>query len=181
CSVYGAQYLLEALYRNGEADYALSLMTAKHDRGWWNMMAVGSTITLEAWDWKYKNNLDWNHAWGAAPANIVGRYLLGVRPLEPGFRKVLIHPQLGPLGQASGKVPTPKGPVTVSVNAAGEQGVTLELELPAEMTARVGVPASDPQAVLMVDGSAVEAERVGETLFVDSLGPGAHTMTTCQG
>ena len=32
----------------------------------------------------------WNHAWGAAPANIIPRYLVGVRPLTAGFSKVLI-------------------------------------------------------------------------------------------
>ena len=29
------------------------------------MIRVGSTITLEAWDNKFKPNQDWNHAWGA--------------------------------------------------------------------------------------------------------------------
>lgn len=64
CSVYGAQYLLEGLYNAGEAGYALQLMTATHDRSWWNMIKIGSTITLEAWDMNYKPNADWNHAWG---------------------------------------------------------------------------------------------------------------------
>ncbi|HLP74017.1 MAG TPA: hypothetical protein VK155_14020, partial [Bacteroidales bacterium] len=63
CSVYGSQYLLEGLYRYGEADYAMKLLTSKGDRGWWNMIRSGSTITLEAWDMKYKPNSDWNHAW----------------------------------------------------------------------------------------------------------------------
>ena len=26
---------------------------------------------------KYKNNLDWNHAWGAVPANVIPRGLMG--------------------------------------------------------------------------------------------------------
>ena len=51
------------------------------------MLDVGSTITMEAWAAKYKPNLDWNHAWAAAPANIVPRYVLGVRPLSPGSQK----------------------------------------------------------------------------------------------
>src|SRR5690606_24731475 len=77
CSVYGAQYLMEAVYNAGEADYGLELMTATHDRSWYNMIKVGSTITMEAWDMKYKPNSDWNHAWGAAPANIIPRHLWG--------------------------------------------------------------------------------------------------------
>ena len=56
CSVYGAQYLLEGLYFAGEADYALELMTSTSDRSWWNMIQSGSTMTMEAWDIKYKPN-----------------------------------------------------------------------------------------------------------------------------
>ena len=53
CSVYGAQFLLEALYRNGEGRYALELLIAPHDRSWWHMIQSGSTITMEAWYVKY--------------------------------------------------------------------------------------------------------------------------------
>ncbi len=140
CSVYGAQYLLEALYHAGEAEHALALMTAEHDRSWWNMIQVGSTVTLEAWDWKYKNNLDWNHAWGAAPANIIPRCLMGVRPLEPGFGCVLIRPQLGSLRQASLDLPTVRGTVHVAaVNPPGSE-FELTVALPPNMTGEVWMP-----------------------------------------
>ncbi|MFK7981076.1 MAG: sulfatase-like hydrolase/transferase, partial [Saprospiraceae bacterium] len=77
CSVYGSQFLMDGLYNAGEADYALELMASKAKRGWYNMIRVGSTITLEAWDYEYKKNLDWNHAWGAVPANVIPRGLWG--------------------------------------------------------------------------------------------------------
>ncbi len=79
----------------GETDYAYSLLTATNDRSWWNMIRSGSTITMEAWDMKYKPNSDWNHAWGAAPANIIPGYMWGIAPAEPGFAKAVIRPQLG--------------------------------------------------------------------------------------
>lgn len=113
CSVYGAQYLLEALYRLGAADDALGLMVAEHDRGWLNMLAAGSTVTLEAWDWRYKNNLDWNHAWGAAPANLIPRFLVGVRPDAPGFDRALVAPAPGGLEAFDATVPTRHGPIRV--------------------------------------------------------------------
>ena len=161
CSVYGAQHLLDALYLNGEADYALSLMTAKHDRGWWNMIAIGSTMTLEAWDLRYKNNLDWNHAWGAAPANVVGRYILGVRPLKPGFTHTLIQPQPGSLEHARGQVPTPLGPVEVALSNAADGPLELKVMIPRYMTADVMLPA-----------------RVGsnEAPVAQSLGAGQHVL-----
>lgn len=138
CSVYGAQHLLDALYLNGEADYALELMTATHNRSWWNMIEAGSTMTLEAWDIIYKKNLDWNHAWGAAPANIIPRYIAGVRPLKPGFRTVLIQPQLGKLESLYAKVPTPLGAVKISWKA--DPGM-LEITVPDGMIAQFVPPA----------------------------------------
>ena len=137
CSVYPAQFLLEALFENGEAEYAIALMTSDDQRSWRNMLRAGSTITMEAWDIKFKPNLDWNHAWGAAPANIIPRYVLGVRPLQPGFAKVLVQPQIGALKRVEGKVPTIRGPVHVKVDVENRR---MEVEIPAKTTARIVVP-----------------------------------------
>ncbi len=135
CSVYGAQYLLEACYRLGDPSHALELMTAEHDRGWLNMERAGSTVTLEAWDHKYKNNLDWNHAWGAAPANIIPRFIAGVQPARPGFDDVLIIPQLDRLEWFKAKVPTPHGPVVIQAETArnGERRLRLQTPVPARL------------------------------------------------
>lgn len=157
CSVYGAQHLLEALYLNGEAQYALELMTATHDRGWWNMIQAGSTMTLEAWDIKYKNNLDWNHAWGAAPANIIPRYLMGVRPLEPGFRKILIQPQPGKLEKIYGVVPTPIGPVTVDIKNEKNKPFELSVNIPKGTDAKIVIPDEFSQsAKVMLNGKKIK-------------------------
>ena len=39
--VYGAQYLLEALFQQGDADTALGLMTTNGSRSWMNMINSG--------------------------------------------------------------------------------------------------------------------------------------------
>jgi hypothetical protein len=119
CSVYGAQFLLEGLYKAGESDYALSLMTATHDRSWWNMIRSGSTMTMEAWDMKYKPNSDWSHAWGAAPANIIPGYMWGIRPAEPGYSKAVIKPQLGNLTYSQISVPTIRGNIVAEFRNSG--------------------------------------------------------------
>ena len=111
CSVYGAQFLLEGLYKAGESLYALDLMRSESERSWWNMIKAGSTITMEAWDMKYKPNSDWNHAWGAVPANILPRWLWGIRPLTPGFGLVTVNPQMGNLENSSIVVPTIRGKI----------------------------------------------------------------------
>ncbi len=130
CSVYGAQYLLEGLYKAGEGQYALDLMRATSDRSWWNMIRSGSTITLEAWDMKYKPNSDWNHAWGAAPANIIPRYLWGIQPKTAGFKAVSISPQMGNLTFSTIKLPVICGQIKCEYRVVNEKHKTFSIEIP---------------------------------------------------
>jgi hypothetical protein len=132
CSVYGSQYLLEGLYKAGEADYAFGLMTATHDRSWWNMIRSGSTIAMEAWDMKYKPNSDWNHAWGAAPANIIPGYMWGIQPSEPGYAKGIIRPQLNGLKHSTIEVPTIRGSIKAEYRENGTEKLFL-ITLPGNM------------------------------------------------
>ncbi|MEI6646002.1 MAG: amylo-alpha-1,6-glucosidase [bacterium] len=55
------------------------------------------------------------HAWGATGNYYLMRYVLGVEVLEPGFGRVRISPDLGPLEWARGVVPTPHGPLSIEV------------------------------------------------------------------
>ncbi|MFC2127104.1 family 78 glycoside hydrolase catalytic domain [Bacteroidota bacterium] len=135
CSVYGAQFLMDGLYNAGEADYALKLLTDTSDRSWYNMIKIGSTITLEAWDNKYKNNLDWNHAWGAVPANIIPRGLWGIKPKTPGFGIATIKPQMSKLKSSSIEVPTVLGKIKGKYTYNGARLQTYEIEIPANMVA----------------------------------------------
>ena len=115
CSIFGAHNLLEALYAADRGDYALELMLRDDLRSWYNGLRLGTTITLEAWDDSFKPNQDWNHLWGAAPGNIIPFRLMGVQPLEPGFARVRIHPQPGPLRRADLTLPTCRGPIRVRI------------------------------------------------------------------
>ena len=133
CSVYGAQYLLEGLYNSGEQQYALDLMRATNDRGWYNMIKAGSTITMEAWDMKYKPNSDWNHAWGAVPANIIPRCLWGIKPETPGFENVHIEPMMGDLKNSDIVLPTIKGQIKALYMLANESTKKFQIELPANI------------------------------------------------
>ena len=139
CSVYGSQFLMDAIYVAHDSEYALHMLTKTDDRSWYNMIHVGSTISLEAWDNKYKPNQDWNHAWGAAPANIIPRKLMGVEPVLPGFEKVRIKPQVASLSWAKAVIPTIKGAIGLNIeNNKGEY--RMELTIPANMESEVYLP-----------------------------------------
>ncbi len=161
CSVYAAQYLLEGLFQSGAGAEALALMTASTDRSWRHMVESGTTITWEAWDQKYKPNQDWNHAWGAAPANLLPRFVLGVQPLSPGYSRVVIRPCTSGLQFADGKVPTIHGPITVRWSHAAS--FKMSVSLPVGVQAHIELPASDNSREIRVGGRSVQAHRVKGT------------------
>jgi hypothetical protein len=65
---------------------------------------------LQIWDWTRSIA----HAWAAAQARYLPSEVLGVKPVEPGYRKFTIDPKPGDLAWARGSVSTPYGPIQVS-------------------------------------------------------------------
>ena len=53
------------------------------------------------------------HGWSAIPVYFYQAYLLGVRPLEPGFRRFAVDPLRNTTGDVSGQIPTPYGLINV--------------------------------------------------------------------
>ena len=178
CSVYGSQFLMEALYNAHEGDYALSLLTSTSERSWAHMVYdVGTTISLEAWDDRFKPNQDWNHAWGAVPASAIPLGLMGVHPLKPGFEEILIQPQPGALTFAELTLPTIRGPVMVRFNNDPGKAFHLEINLPANTTARIALPdlnRADPTVI--VDGAPVFGHKEGSFVYIEGIGSGHHTF-----
>lgn len=175
CSVYGSQFLLDAVYNASDAEHGLQLLTSTKERSWYNMIRVGSTITLEAWDDKYKPNLDWNHAWGAAPANLIPRKLMGIEPIEPGFRKIRIKPQPAYLREASIKIPSVRGDVKLSFINNLQKSFSIEVQIPANMEAEVWLPNIRKAYNLKLDGIMQKGEVENEFVKVN-VGSGKHTI-----
>jgi hypothetical protein len=155
---------MEALFSNDAGTEAIHLMTARTDRSWRHMIESGATLTLEAWDLRYKPDMDWNHAWSAAPANLLPRFVLGVQASSPGWDNVLIRPNTGNLTQASGKVPTPHGTILLSWEHGSQ--FRLSQTLPPGVTARVELPASENSQDVSLDGQPVEATRAGSRWMI---------------
>jgi alpha-L-rhamnosidase len=167
CSVYVAQYFLEALFENEAGARALELIMAQNDRSWRHMVESGATISWEAWDHKYKPNQDWNHAWGAAPANLLPRYVLGVQPRLAGWHEVTVRPHPGGLKFAGGKVPSPRG--SVQVRWENEAKFKLSLQLPVNVSARLELPAAANSTGVWVNDKSVAARREGVRWVVTEL------------
>ena len=113
CSVYVAQYLLEVCAEYGLEEHFYKLLTASGPRSWLDMLAQGSTIAMESWGEWDKPFQDWTHAWGAAPANLIPRWVVGLRPTKPGFADYILDPHPGDLEYFHFRQPTPDGCIDV--------------------------------------------------------------------
>jgi len=176
CGVYSANYLLEGLFDAGEGAYAMSLLTSKSDRSWYNMLRVGATMTTEAWDNKYKKNNGWSHAWSSSPAHILPRKLIGITPSAPGFERVSIRPQPSGLAWAKAKLPTIRGPIEAGFDQQPHSFV-LAVSLPANMEADVylPIPHEVDNFTLSLNGVVTEeAVKDGDYVRLENIGAGRH-------
>ncbi len=174
CSVYGAQYLLVALYRAHRAQAALNLLDSSGPNSWMEMLNEGSTLTTEAWSERIKPNEDWNHIWGAAPGNIIPRYLMGIRPLAPGFTKAIIAPQIGDLSFADITVPTVHGEIAEKIRQ-NHGAATLSLTIPVGIQASIRLPRNwRAFHGIRLDGRALPAGAQDKAL--SNVGPGNHLL-----
>lgn len=113
CSVYAAQFYLETLFKYNCPEAAIALMEGDDNYSTWlGMIKQGATTTMEAWHPDHKPNLSWAHPWATAPANIIARYLFGLRPTVPGWQEFIFEPKPGKLASGSLTVPTPRGKLT---------------------------------------------------------------------
>jgi hypothetical protein len=121
--------------------------------------------------------MDWNHAWGAAPANLIPRYVLGLRPLEAGFGHVLIQPQLGQtLSYGSGTIPTIRGSVSILVSNAPNTYQML-LTIPGNVDATVMLPTQGAlNPIALVDGDPVAGTISNGWLTLQNVGAGQHAI-----
>lgn len=87
------------------------------------------------------------HAWSAVPLAEFPSTILGVRPEEPGFSKIIIEPQLGNLQWARGCVATIKGMVEVDWRL-DQSDFQLKEKVPLGITAVVKMPDGSERTLL---------------------------------
>ena len=116
-SPFMAHFYYDHLFSVGAGTIALEGIL----RQWKPMLSQGTC--WETFEGFYKDRLtrSYCHGWSASPAYLLGKWVLGVRPLEPGFRKVLIAPTPCGLEKARGTVPLPQGDVRVEWEITGDR------------------------------------------------------------
>lgn len=113
-------YELEALCAMNEQAYVLDQIKSY----WGGMLELGATSFWEEYnpDKKGIEHLEMYgrpfgkslcHAWGASPIYLLGKYFLGIKPVNPGYTTYQVKPQLGGLQWMEGTVPTPNGQINI--------------------------------------------------------------------
>jgi len=118
---YFSFYILEAMREAGLGERYIEQLAP-----WQDMLALGLTTTPE----KPPPSRTDSHAWAAHPNYGLLATVLGIRPAAPGFKSVVIAPNLGPLQQAEGRMPHPLGEIDVSLKRVGQDGIEASITLP---------------------------------------------------
>ncbi len=119
-----AGWRLWALAKGGRADVVLQDLRER----WATMDSVILNNTVqEDWEAKPDSGQQWSHC-AVAPLYIAYQGLAGIRPLEPGFKRVEVRPQPADLSQLELVARTVRGPLVFrSLGNRGNRELTLEL------------------------------------------------------
>jgi alpha-L-rhamnosidase len=179
-SPYFDAYVLDAMSATSHPRQALDWLR----QYWGGMLAEGATSFWESYDLRWpKTNphlslqadgtsgyfVSLAHGWSAGPTAWLSENILGITPTSPGYRTVDIRPNLLGLDWARGTVPTPHGPIKISIDR--QKGITLNL--PAGIRqARLATP--DPKAKIFVNGTETTPTASGYILLTS---PGQYEIS----
>ena len=150
---YGEPLSVFALAELGETDFALDII-----REYWGaMLDLGATTFWEDFDIKWGENAyridelpqkgkndahgDFGkfcykqlrhslcHGWASGPTSFLSRHILGIKPIEPGYKKIKIESHLGELAYAEGKIPTPYGEIMVR-HEKNDKDIKTDINIP---------------------------------------------------
>jgi len=127
--------LYQALALREAGPDARAFMAETITRIWEPMVLAGATSFWETGlgGADFNNAGSLCHGWSSLPVYYYGAYVLGSRPLTPGFTRFTLAPYPDRLYHASGRIPTPAGPITVRWTREHD-GLHLEAEGPATLT-----------------------------------------------
>lgn len=127
-SPYFEKYVMEALFVMGEGEYAMT--RCKNRFG--DMVSHPDYTTLfEGWEIgssKYGGGTT-NHAWSGGSITVIGAELCGIKPIEPGYKKFEVRPQIAGMDELSLDFPTVRGHVAYSHKCNGDD-ITFTVSVP---------------------------------------------------
>ena len=132
-SPYFEKYVMEALFVMGEGEYAMERCKNRFGE---MVNHPDHTTLFEGWEIgssKYGGGTT-NHAWSGGAITVIGAELCGIKPIEPGYRKFEVRPQIAGMKELSLEFPTVKGKVSYSHKVDGED-IKFTISVPEGSTA----------------------------------------------
>lgn len=148
CDLYLSGLVWRALWENGEAAEVLERVRRHYGK----IVRAGYDTIVEATVHLFGREAfdeagSLCHGFATSAAIFFREAVLGLRPLEPGFRRFIFRPATLDLQYASGRVYTPTGSIEAKWEKSGD-GLRLTLALPTDTTAILpdGTEVSGPSA-----------------------------------
>ena len=122
CGVYFSYFVIEGLFRIGEAEAALNLLRGEDEHSWANMLRDGATTCMEAWGAEQKWNTSWCHPWSSSPIYFYFCRILGIDLNARGEKRIRIAPHLPKdMDFAALEMPSPHGRIKAEIRRDGER------------------------------------------------------------
>jgi hypothetical protein len=185
----GTPYLLPALSQSGQQDVAYDLMMSETAPSWGYEVAMGATTMWEKWDSLGANGQptdygmnSFNHYAFGAVGDWMYQTIGGIRSTEAGFKHTLIAPKPGGgLTHAAVSHDSVYGTVGSDWTLANGK-LSLAVEVPANTTSTVRIPARNVHELLEGGTAASEADGISSVTMdgsdaVVELGSGEYAFT----
>jgi alpha-L-rhamnosidase len=171
--ILGTKFMLDELSRSGYHELALKIVQQTDFPGWGYMLANGATTLWEHWAID-ANTYSHNHPMFGSVSQWFFSWLGGIQPDGDacGFNRIIIRPQTqGSLSWVKCSYLSVNGKIVS--NWSKKNGVLImDIEIPANTSAKVSFPSSHPQKI-MVDGKILtQAAGISNCTVTDSV-------TTC--
>lgn len=132
-SSYFAFYILEALFRKKDEIKALDIIK----EGWGFMLNNGATTCWESFHSLTGGTVC--HAWSAHPLALLSKHVLGIKPVDPGWKTFKFEPTKDKrITHAKGRVPTPYGEISAEWKRDSKGKLEYKLDYPKEIKRQKG-------------------------------------------
>ncbi len=156
-SPYVSGFELNARFGAGDTDNALQLLSSE----WGPMIAPGDLYTGAFWEnestsgTQATDSTNMAHGWSTMPTSALSKYVLGIQPVDAGYKTWLVQPHPGDLDWTTGQAPTPHGALVVDWSHDTDTGFAMHVEAPAATSGTIAVPTFGKSIDITVNGAKV--------------------------
>jgi len=171
-SPYMEKYVCEALFQMGQEDYALQRLKKRFK---FMVESKEHTTLFEGWGAGRDGfgGGSTNHAWSGGGLTILSQYVCGLYPLEPGWKKFTVKPNLVGLSYAETGNITMAGKVAVALKKI-HSGMEIKLTVPDQSEAHLLVPVT--YKTVYVNGEVISSKKNDDRFNLIQLKGGTYDI-----